>query len=123
MQALGDVKTSIDELGGVTWREAQSVRAEGAWKSFGIVRRIRLRLLVALCASRRMHSTDWSLCLLAQKGDAIARSSFSEVLYLDSDNVPLVDPTFLFDSPTYQKHGIVLWPDFNRDSGALSTFG
>ncbi|GAA5996814.1 uncharacterized protein JCM10292_003218 [Rhodotorula paludigena] len=88
MQALGDVKTSIDELGGVTWREAASVRAEGAWKSFGI------------------------------KGDAIARSSFSELLYLDSDNVPLVDPTFLFDSPTYQKHGIVLWPDYNRDSAA-----
>ena len=53
-----------------------------------------------------------------QKGEVLARSAFSEILYLDSDSVPLTDPTFLFDSPTYKQHGAVLWPDFNRDAGA-----
>lgn len=28
-----------------------------------------------------------------QKGEAIARSSFSEVLYMDSDNIAVRDPT------------------------------
>lgn len=52
-----------------------------------------------------------------QKGEVLARSAFSEILYLDSDSVPLSDPTFLFDSPTYKQNGAVLWPDFNRDAG------
>jgi hypothetical protein len=33
-----------------------------------------------------------------QKGEAIARSSFSELLYLDSDNLVLSDPTVRFSS-------------------------
>ncbi|KAL8281328.1 hypothetical protein RQP46_006362 [Phenoliferia psychrophenolica] len=37
------------------------------------------------------------------KGEAIAHSSFSE---------------FLFDSPLYQQHGMVLWPDYGKDSSA-----
>ncbi|GAA5833828.1 hypothetical protein JCM9279_001636 [Rhodotorula babjevae] len=82
------VKLEIDALGGVTWRESEAERVEGEWKQFGI------------------------------KGDALVRTSFAEFLYLDSDNVPLVDPSFLFDSPTYKAHGAVLWPDFNRDSAA-----
>ncbi|GAA5893574.1 hypothetical protein JCM8208_000832 [Rhodotorula glutinis] len=82
------LKREIDELEGVTWREIEAEWVEGAWKQFGI------------------------------KGDALARTSFAEFLYLDSDNVPLVDPAFLFDSPTYRAHGAVLWPDFNRDSAA-----
>ncbi|BGP40398.1 hypothetical protein JCM10449v2_004360 [Rhodotorula kratochvilovae] len=88
LAALGEVKGKIDDLGDVTWRTSKAEVVEGAWKQFGI------------------------------KGDAIARSSFAEILYLDSDNTPLVDPSFLFDSPTYKEHGIVLWPDFNRDSAA-----
>ena len=30
-------------------------------------------------------------------------SSFEEVLMLDTDNLPLVDPAFVFDLPQYQK--------------------
>ncbi|GAA6001573.1 hypothetical protein JCM10207_006731 [Rhodosporidiobolus poonsookiae] len=88
LQALGKTKEDIDALGGITWREIKTSKVEGAWKQFQI------------------------------KGEAIARSSFREVLYLDSDNIALRDPTFLFDSPAYREHGIVLWPDFNRDSAA-----
>ncbi|GAA5887218.1 hypothetical protein JCM5296_004566 [Sporobolomyces johnsonii] len=88
LDSLGDLRRQIDELGDVTWRAIETKRREGQWKQFHI------------------------------KGEAIARSSFNEILYLDSDNIAVYDPTFLFDSPLYKKHGIVLWPDFNRDSAA-----
>lgn len=39
---------------------------------------------------------------------------FREVLLLDADNVPLRDPTSLFDAPEYRRHGAVLWPDFHH---------
>jgi ADP-heptose:LPS heptosyltransferase len=45
---------------------------------------------------------------------AILHSQFREVLLLDADNVPVVDPTFLFDTPQYLEHGAVFWPDFGR---------
>jgi hypothetical protein len=35
---------------------------------------------------------------------------FEEVLLLDADNMPVRDPTFLFDEPEYQEHGAVFWP-------------
>jgi alpha 1,2-mannosyltransferase len=56
------------------------------------------------------------------KGEAIAHTQFTEILYLDSDNVPVRDPTFLFDAPLYKTHGIVLWPDFVRESPANPVF-
>ncbi|GAA5828697.1 hypothetical protein JCM11251_005841 [Rhodosporidiobolus azoricus] len=87
-----ELKRRIEELGGVKWKEIEGEMVEGRWKQFQI------------------------------KGEAIARSSFSEILYLDSDNIALTDPSFLFDSPTYRKYGIVLWPDFNRDSAANPIF-
>jgi len=52
------------------------------------------------------------------KADAIIASSFEEVLYLDSDNIPLKDPTYLFESPLYSDVGqpkAVFWPDLNKD--------
>jgi hypothetical protein len=45
------------------------------------------------------------------KAYAIAQSSFEEVLYLDSDNVPLRDPEFLFETNLYREHGALFWPD------------
>jgi len=52
------------------------------------------------------------------KADAIISSSFDEVLYLDSDNIPLRDPSYLFDSEFYKGEGrpkAVFWPDLNKD--------
>ncbi|KAL7412809.1 mannosyltransferase putative-domain-containing protein [Mrakia frigida] len=50
------------------------------------------------------------------KALAILQSTFSEVLYLDSDNLPLQDPAVLFDSPLYTDGGrAVFWPDLNKD--------
>ncbi|MCW3105222.1 MAG: hypothetical protein JWO09_3662 [Bacteroidetes bacterium] len=50
------------------------------------------------------------------KAYALLNTAFSEVLLLDSDNVPLRDPSFLFDEPAYRKTGALFWPDF----GSLS---
>ena len=60
------------------------------------------------------------------KAFAILHSSFQEVLFLDADNVPVADPTFLFDTPEYRACGAVFWPDCNRagpDHGTWAIFG
>jgi hypothetical protein len=56
---------------------------------------------------RRLHG--WEL-----KPYAIIHSSFEEVLLLDADNVPIADPTYLFDTPHYRVPGAAFWPDFGR---------
>ncbi|MCW3084631.1 MAG: hypothetical protein JWP12_1997 [Bacteroidetes bacterium] len=43
---------------------------------------------------------------------ALLHTSFTEVLLLDSDNVPVRDPSFLFDDASYKKTGALFWPDF-----------
>ena len=43
-------------------------------------------------------------------------SSFTEVLFLDSDNLPLINPDSIFDSSVYKKTGAVLWPDYWKTS-------
>jgi hypothetical protein len=45
---------------------------------------------------------------------AILHCPFREVLYLDSDNVSLVNPDFLFGTAQYQETGAIFWPDFGR---------
>jgi hypothetical protein len=42
----------------------------------------------------------------------IAYSQFTQVLALDSDNYPLINPTYLFDTPEYQSTGAMFWKDF-----------
>src|SRR5262249_11525741 len=39
---------------------------------------------------------------------------FREVILLDADNVPVLDPTFLFDTPEFRETGAIFWPDFGR---------
>ncbi|KAJ8577749.1 hypothetical protein ON010_g1457 [Phytophthora cinnamomi] len=46
------------------------------------------------------------------KVHAIYHSSFDRVLFLDADNVPVRDPSFLFDSPAFLRTGAIFWPDF-----------
>ncbi|RLN02781.1 hypothetical protein BBJ28_00023409 [Nothophytophthora sp. Chile5] len=48
------------------------------------------------------------------KPHAIYHSRFENVLWLDSDNIPVRDPTYLFDSPEFVQHGAMFWPDFWR---------
>ncbi|OWZ02469.1 hypothetical protein PHMEG_00025962, partial [Phytophthora megakarya] len=43
---------------------------------------------------------------------AVQHSKFDNVLFLDADNVPVRDPTFLFESKEFRDHGAIFWPDF-----------
>ncbi|KAG2518182.1 hypothetical protein BBO99_00007552 [Phytophthora kernoviae] len=43
---------------------------------------------------------------------AIYHSFLERVLFLDADNVPVRDPTFLFESQEFVDNGAVFWPDF-----------
>lgn len=42
---------------------------------------------------------------------AILHSPFREVLLLDADNVPVVNPEFLFGTPQFRATGALFWPD------------
>ncbi len=42
---------------------------------------------------------------------SILHSPFKEVLFLDADNVPVRDPTYLFEEARYRHAGAVFWPD------------
>lgn len=58
---------------------------------------------------QHMHQ---SLRKFVSKPAAILASSFQEVLLLDSDNIPLADPTYLFEHDMYSASGLLMWPDF-----------
>jgi hypothetical protein len=59
------------------------------------------------CRMRKLGG--WEL-----KAFAMVHSNFREMIFLDADNVPVVDPTFLFESPEYQRRGSIYWPDGQR---------
>jgi hypothetical protein len=52
------------------------------------------------------------------KPHAMLHSPFRQVLLLDSDNVPVLNPEFLFDTPEFARTGAVFWPDRGRMSAA-----
>lgn len=59
------------------------------------------------------------------KAAAVAGSSFSDVLFIDADNVPSRDPSFLFNEKKYADTGSLFWPDyrfFYPDSPVWSLF-
>lgn len=54
------------------------------------------------------------------KAFAIRHSQFREVLFLDADQIPARDPTYLFDDKSYQEHGAVFWPDYEPEGWRVS---
>ncbi|CAF1518667.1 unnamed protein product, partial [Adineta steineri] len=48
----------------------------------------------------------------AIKLGAILQSSFEHILWLDSDNIAVRDPEYLFDLPHYTRSTAMFWPDF-----------
>jgi glycosyltransferase involved in cell wall biosynthesis len=54
------------------------------------------------------------LCGWELKPYAILNCKFKEVLFLDADNVPIVNPEFLFETAQFKKTGAIFWPDFGR---------
>ncbi len=45
---------------------------------------------------------------------ALLHCPFREVLLLDADNVPAVNPEFLFDTKEFRATGAIFWPDYGR---------
>jgi hypothetical protein len=45
------------------------------------------------------------------KAFAMRHTGFAEAMLLDADNVPAVDPTYLFNEPAYTRPGAFFWPD------------
>jgi ADP-heptose:LPS heptosyltransferase len=43
---------------------------------------------------------------------ALMHSPYREVLLLDADNVPVINPESLFTSPEFRDTGAIFWPDF-----------
>jgi len=57
---------------------------------------------------------------------ALTHTRFREVLLLDADNVPVVDPGTMFAWPAYRETGAVFWPDLDAvapDSGLWALCG
>lgn len=48
------------------------------------------------------------------KTAALVNSRFAEPILLDSDNIPVIDPSLLYASQTYRDFGTVFWPDIAR---------
>lgn len=48
------------------------------------------------------------------KTAALINSHFAELLLLDSDNIPVIDPELLYDSAVYREFGTIFWPDIAR---------
>ena len=70
--------------------------------------------LVDLSSIKRLeYRTDFPVGGFASKAFAIIHSSFSEILCLDSDSVPLHDPSSLFEIASYKQHGNIFWSDPN----------
>ncbi|MGH7140461.1 MAG: hypothetical protein ACREHD_32400, partial [Pirellulales bacterium] len=45
------------------------------------------------------------------KSFAILHCPYQQVLLLDADNVPVIDPSFLLETPEFAEHGAIFWPD------------
>jgi hypothetical protein len=45
------------------------------------------------------------------KPAALMHSSLREILFIDADCFPLRNPEFLFDTPEFEKHRALFWPD------------
>ena len=52
------------------------------------------------------------LCGWELKPYSTLHSPFAQVLFLDADNGPVRDVTYLFDTPQFREHGAIFWPDY-----------
>ncbi len=70
-----------------------------------------------LAIGDRLGVTPRRLAGWESKVWALQSCGWREVLFLDADTVPVVDPTYLFDCPEYQDTGAILWPDLPNQWG------
>ena len=55
------------------------------------------------------------------KAYSLLHCPFREVLLLDADNVPVVNPEFLFDTPQFRATGAIFWPDYHNGKNKKAT--
>ncbi|EKD19386.1 uncharacterized protein L3040_006828 [Drepanopeziza brunnea f. sp. 'multigermtubi'] len=69
-----------------------------------------------LSSPTNIAKTDYNAFMINYqfKTAAVMNSRFAEVLLLDSDNIPVLDPATLFESETYKTYGTLFWPDIAR---------
>lgn len=82
---------------------------KSAAESLGIVLIDASEVAASLPLSQRPRMLNgWEL-----KPFSIIHSRFEGVLLLDADNIPVKDPTYLFDVPQYKQLGSVFWSDLD----------
>jgi Mannosyltransferase putative/Glycosyltransferase family 9 (heptosyltransferase) len=52
------------------------------------------------------------------KAYAVLHCSFREILFLDADNVPVLNPEVLFRTRQFEETGAIFWPDIGRSEKA-----
>lgn len=82
---------------------------ERIFDGLGVAFRDAAAELRRLGIQRRTSLGGWPL-----KPLAYLLSSFAEVLGLDADCYPVLDPRSLFECQEYQKYGAILWPDIGK---------
>ncbi|GMF20796.1 unnamed protein product [Phytophthora fragariaefolia] len=56
--------------------------------------------------------TDMRVAGFNSKVYAVTHTGLKYVLFLDADNIPVRDPSYLFKTPEFVQTGAVFWPDF-----------
>lgn len=79
-----------------------------------LVRPFQVECINATHVARELPKPPRLLAGWELKPFAILHATFQEVLLLDADNVAIVAPDFLFETPEYLKTGAVFWPDYGR---------
>lgn len=64
--------------------------------------------------TKKKDSTGFKLTGYQYKSLSLLASTFEKVLFLDSDNISVLNPDVLFHSEPFTSHGMILWPDFWR---------
>lgn len=60
--------------------------------------------------------TEYNLKGFMIKPFALMMSNFNEIILLDADNIPLINPLNLFESDDYNKYGNIFWKDVKFDN-------
>lgn len=57
----------------------------------------------------------------ALKAFALYATSFTEVILLDADNLPVLDPSLLFSTPEYKLYGSMFWYVLHHSCPSFTT--
>lgn len=69
------------------------------------------------------ETQKFKMAMYQYKTSALMNSRFAEIILLDSDIVPAIDPELLFESDTYKKYGTIFWPDISRSRANHTAWG